>query len=480
MSEETDTPEGVPAHNQFIESISKAAWVTSKTATRVPIVQYFDLTGFADFRLNADRRLEFPDRIPGLSFDPNKLIASIVGGFLVNGGKETVEVYYPHLDRLGNIESQTKFRMSLDDSVKILKTTASAVNLSQKDLEEICWRLEDYQALERPAEMHTRVVQISNLNYKTTHLEGEALAAERQLPIEIHGEPYRGITLTKAELDRIGLKPEYNIDVDGATVYVSIPYEAKGGRVAFVAFVKRENKLIARTFYRSNSQGIWRYLPEYETGKDGSIEWFGKGHQEDSIILPIPLQKALSDLSNREKPKRLANPNLVFAGTARKLSSTNTFYGEVLSEAERLPGNFYPTDRRNLIPPEEVDFEDSTAVPDFERAVASWEQNTALYGRVRTEVFPSRDGRFYYLFCRDERNRAWIGGVDTKEPIGSTGLRPKWVNLGCLGTPAFEYTAKSGQYGNPDLRYPPFYIDMFKNYLSRISVIKQYLARASN
>lgn len=78
------------------------------------------------------------------------------------------------------------------------------------------------------------------------------------------------------------------------------------------------------------------------------------------------------------------------------------------------------------------------------------------------------------MFCKDSRNRAWIGGIEKIAETISTGLNEQWVAGGDLTTPAFEYPSQASRYGNSRLMNLG-YVDMFNNYMSKIPVIQECL-----
>ncbi len=296
--------------------------------------------------------------------------------------------------------------------------------------------------------------------------------------IEIHGAEFLGTTLELETLKQEGLLPQHKIELaPNVTVFISDPYDLGHGRVACVGYIQKDGKTVARSFWRSNSQGVWRYLPEY-TVKDYEIDWFGKGFGEESVLLPFALQKELAKITQDEKRiKQIKNTQLVFAGTASEYKEGTTYRQSIESTPTRLEGNFYGRPGTKN-PPEQVDFKNPEQRPDFSRTLDSWQQNTSLYGPVQMEVYPSQDGKLKYLFCRDQKGQTWVGGIEDSSEIQTVGLRKTWYQAGDLTTPAFEYkigdTDQTGGYGNDQLRQGP-YVDMFDKYLQKIPVIQEYL-----
>lgn len=296
--------------------------------------------------------------------------------------------------------------------------------------------------------------------------------------VRVHGSSFRGEELSVEILEKEGLEPKFKIRIGERVIWLaSDPYQMDKGRAAIVAYVEKGQELVTRSFYRSNSQGIWRYLPNYRISEGGQISWFSKGNGEESVTLPVVMQKVLAEMSGSEKPlKQVADPELVFAGSARVLFEVRdgTYQLEIESLPKKLEGNFYSEEERGKVPPEEMQFGNPKQSPNFDRIIMSWEQQTDLYGKVLMEVFPSEDGSLIYLLCSDESGRAWVGGIEEEGEVQSTGLKKNWITGGDLTTPAFEYLQQSGGYGNKDLTKGG-YVDMFKDYLSKVPLIQDYI-----
>lgn len=290
--------------------------------------------------------------------------------------------------------------------------------------------------------------------------------------IEFHGQAYQGKELTLELIKDTGLVPKYKIQQNGVNIFFSSQaYDLGHGRAAVLAYVEKDGKFIPRSYYRSNSQGVWRFLPAY----DG--EWFDKGYNEESVTLPFSVQEPLTNLVNEQGLAHITEPETVFYGTTKPLSegvSNITYYNEIQRDATKLSGNFYSTNRGVKLPPESLTFTDESDSPDFSAKTSSWNGTSEMYGNVAYDVYPSQNGKYLYMFCRDDRNRAWIGGIEELAETTSTGLKEKWVVGGDLTTPAFEYSTQASGYGNTAIMNLG-YVDMFDKYLSKIPVIQEYL-----
>ncbi len=306
--------------------------------------------------------------------------------------------------------------------------------------------------------------------------------------VEIHGDEFHGKRLTAQILRENNLLPKYKVNMDGKEIYfTSSPYKLSRSRMAVVGYVKQGEDFIARSYYTSGSQGVWRYLPTYIPDYfEDEMYHYGKGYNEESIGLPVQAQVALAEISKDGMPiLEVANPNLIFAGTAR--NTDKLYEGTYVIEVNKKPvklGNFsIPKDKRKIdhekISPEKINLLHSQA-PNFDpsKVMYTWSQSSKTYeGDVQMEAIPSNDGTLTYTFCRDKHNRVWIGNIENNSEIQSTGIRQTWVNPEDLGVPAYEYKTKdadqTGGYGNEKLRNGS-YVDMFENYLSQIKVIRNY------
>lgn len=301
---------------------------------------------------------------------------------------------------------------------------------------------------------------------------------------EINGSEYQGKFLTKEVLKKEGLSPKYKIQMDDSVVCLSSnAYWLTGGRIGITAYVEKEGKTIVNSFYRSNSQGIWRYMPNYKASEsDGSLEKFGKGYSEESVILPIILQKALTEIVKDADILEVKDPYFIISGTVPGVVRRSDDYYMKINKEPKVIINFnIPESEINndnyKVPPEQLQIPENVS-PNFQKLLASWEQETSLYGNILTEVYASKDGKLKYMFCKDQFARAWISGIEDNSEVQSMGLRKSWVAGYDLTTPAFEYknsnANQTGGYGNESFRTNN-YVDMFQNYLSKIPVIQEYL-----
>ncbi len=409
------------------------------------------------------------------------------------------------------------------------------------------------------------------------------------------GKGHVGKKLDKTFLKKVKLGPAFAYRMsNGNDIYFSQLYNARDGRQAVMAYVKDiHGKLVARTYYRSNSQGVWRYLPNVEVDKKGELGWFAKGYKEDSVTLPFELQQALEVMLHKPSlTLSWENSDFAFSGTVRifknqaeyfaRYQKTGTFGTEVLKSAvkpikdyasykkepdtntepkdarhhrvftgvdqgtpvrfvesengefrycdeyfrpfvgafDRVTGlkitpdptvaddaedptsvsridrngnihtysknrkityvhkplKWYQTDYKPAAKPENIQLQDPDDAPVMDTVIKEYSQTTSVYGKVKVRVFESKNHKLLFSFMEDDQGRAWIGSVETQEPVTSLGLKKKWVQSEPLTTPVYEYVSQSNGYGTPDdyAGEGREYISVWENYVSKIPYVKSY------
>lgn len=240
-------------------------------------------------------------------------------------------------------------------------------------------------------------------------------------------------------------------------------------RVCITAFVgENEHATKMRSFYLSQSLGLWRVLPFYffdpQTGEENH---YGKGYFNDDVITIPELQRSFAEITSRhnQMPSIKNGQRLFFAGSfgfpegnviysqldlnqnlpsdQRYLEQVD-FVQEVQPFIKRLKGNFYPR-RMGLIriPPEELlfDADGLSQKPDFSKKIAEWQQFSPMYGMINTTVFHSVDGDYGYLFNKIYTNQAWIAAVfENNQPVTTLGVPRISVGAGNLATGKYEHT----------------------------------------
>lgn len=304
---------------------------------------------------------------------------------------------------------------------------------------------------------------------------------------------------TVEDLRRAELEPRYGMELEGVRMGFSEMFQLNGNRDAVIGYVDvGKGQTIARSYYRSNSQGVWRYMPDRQQEADGHVSWYGKGQSEDAVTLPSEVQMFLnmmgeaqeSQMGRREQKRAEALQGartMAFFGMAKEARRgdyhKNRVEGRVNDSLARevkaqprfeFAGHNAPEHMRLF----------SDAEPDFRRQVSGYRMRTRKYGEVEAKTFLSEDGRLKWTMMEDARGVAWVGQVETRSPITSTGCRQEWVEAGDFATPAYEYPQQARGYGDRsdvlyDSRGQVQYVSMWRNYLSKIPMIQRYKAMTS-
>ncbi len=313
----------------------------------------------------------------------------------------------------------------------------------------------------------------------------------------IDGDPWQqgGLEykLTPEVLDQAGLEPKYRVNIENAEINLSRLYQDNTGRAMTVAYIPTIEGLKVRSYYLSQSQGVWRYMPDYVRGTNPySAAHFGKGFSEEQTLLPHEMQNVLAKMLKTGSPKNLTdvNPMFVFCGTAksyntlddyREAKRNGTLRGDFYNEVKREPksAEFGRLGAQAKLAPESLVMKPEM-MPNFQDKRGKYESISTVTGDYETEVFSSMRGDDLWLICRDARGRAWVGALEAKAPITSTGVRSEWNEIGDLSTPLYEYKKQADGYGDEgDVPAKGKYIGMWRNYLSKIPLLREYVAKKS-
>ena len=300
--------------------------------------------------------------------------------------------------------------------------------------------------------------------------------------VEIHGGALNS-SLLPEDIERLGMKPKYKVEQGGRTIYFSTPYQVGKNWTAVLGYVQDGNIFIGRTYYTSGSQALWRYLPRVSLNDENKIGWFDKGYSEDSLPLPYQVQKFLGKMLDQEKPVAFQESDwvLLFAGTTN--SEARTYRGVIEPTPQKVTFKDDPGVVGGYIQPGRLDFPNSDDRPDLDRLIDQYTFNSLIYGSLTARVFPSASGKYKFTFMEDRKGRCWIANIETNGPLSTLGLSASWVKGGSFTVPAYEYAEQAYGYGNSDdVVYRPGttkvrYVDMWKNYLSKIPVIKEFHRR---
>ena len=339
-------------------------------------------------------------------------------------------------------------------------------------------RYEYYKAFNRLIE---QAMQTNNITELTDSEKNSIIKHAK-----VDGDPFlffgRKYQLDISTLQNLGLEPQVKQVIDGVEIDFSKSFRIDS-RDAIIGYTKKGDNYIARSYYKSRSQGIWRYLPDYRTNGD-TVSWYGKAYSEEMLNLPAEIQASLSTIAD-ENPLQIdvADATFAFVGTAKAYYSEHDYLSARYSHT--LRGDLYQeVDARPSIdfgeigeyePPEKLTVPDEYW-PDLDRETISWESDAELYGHLTNRVYVSKNKEIKYTISEDDQGRAFISNMELSGPITSTGVRKNWIKSGCLGTPLYEYARQDGGYGD-SLDMKGSYRCMWKNYLSKTPIIRAYLDR---
>lgn len=294
--------------------------------------------------------------------------------------------------------------------------------------------------------------------------------------------------LTPEILRDMGLSPKYKMMLDEMEIGLSPCFDVHS-RDTVLGYVKTDQGYKVRGHYRSGSQGVWRYIPDYVVGGDDGLSWYGKGYTEEMMTLPCEMQEKLSQVAEGEKVpvEQKTVPAFLLAGTAKAWPSkdayrqavlNHTLRGDVYQEVDANPAVDFGKASVNKKPPEEVVVSEDLS-PNYGEELLSWESDTGIYGHLVNRVFGSHDGRLKYTISEDNFGRCFVSSIETNVAPTSCGIRREWVAGGDVETPIYEYASQASGYGNVgDTRGR--YVGMWENYVSRLKIIQNYLVARKN
>lgn len=289
--------------------------------------------------------------------------------------------------------------------------------------------------------------------------------------------------LTPEILKDTGLSPEYKMMLGETEIGFSSCFNANG-KDTVIGYVRTDDGYKVRGYYRSGSQGVWRYMPDYVAGGNDGLSWYGKGYTEEMMTLPCEMQKELSRVAEGEKVPvgQKTVPAFLLAGTAKVWPSrdayrqavlNHTLRGDVYQEVDANPEVDFGKASANKKPPEELAVSEDLS-PNYGEELLSWESDTGIYGHLVNRVFESHDGRLKYTISEDNFGRCFVSSIETNAALTSCGIRREWVAGGDVETPIYEYASQASGYGNVgDTRGQ--YVGMWENYVSRLKIIQDYL-----
>lgn len=298
--------------------------------------------------------------------------------------------------------------------------------------------------------------------------------------------------LSTHDLAEAKLGPMYEVKVDEVPIYLSTLFQLPNGDVAVIGYVVMRDGIRVRGYYQQSAQGLFKYLPDYIRGNNGKIERCLEGVAKESVMLPMELQEQLMEIKNEDGVKVLSSAGIALdaefylAGTAHAYDSLQDYqsawnYGRIRGDyyretsGEPINSDFGLDNMGRKKAPYTLSI-DHGRMPDFSRAVMKFIIETTDAGEVQVEVFDGYDGQYRWMFAKDKRGRVWIEQVEIVSPITSMGTRRDFAMMGDFVTALYEPTASAGIYGDRGDTKGAKQC-MWKNYLSNVPMIQEYLRK---
>ena len=303
--------------------------------------------------------------------------------------------------------------------------------------------------------------------YQLSKIDEHDWAAINRLTIQRVNPNHPVWTLRKART--LGVEPTHKLTIDSTTYYISKPFlfgsSVENSRIAVTVLVAQENVCYPRTFYLSQSQALWRYIPEIVKHANHANKritgHIGKGIAEIDTNLPIGLSVALFQHITSCKREELVlfgadgpidNSN---SGGGQYAAATKSYQGNV--QALALPLIVAADSAEEMQPKKEFGVNQARlsleALKDFAPHFKSdyeYDVDSYFYGRMKAHIYPSKNGQLQYLFyeiVKSQANdsiegQAFLAAVEKVEgnPILKYGNRTTYLTDFLEVThPLFEY-----------------------------------------
>jgi len=322
--------------------------------------------------------------------------------------------------------------------------------------------------------------------------------------------------LTREMIAQAELHPIAEIDLGKIKMGISKKFSGTGDYESFLGYVDKDGEVLLCTFYKSNSSNMWRYLPGYHESESSGIQ-FSKGHEgensEDTLNLPMEVQKSLHDFFNTYNEQVVSNNdfvstnrNTLFLGTTKNLdnpSSKTRYFQEIPKQKESrygayLLGDFKSSEqssegRMSLKKPEDIYLIEKQN-PNFGEMITTWEDSDSNYqyypnpnsiaGTVEPiiyRLYKSKDGELTYTFATTKHtHRTFIASIEkTDSEYTSFGTKYQYIDAGCLTTPAQEYYSQTYVEGT---NFGESYAtrirgganDLYEKYISKIKMVQDF------
>lgn len=377
--------------------------------------------------------------------------------------------------------------------IPVYRAYVAAMNQLERNL--YGERMEYFREFELLRQEAKQYMEPTTAVMKLPEVKYEALTPERSAAIlsqaMIEGDTWYGGGIERHlsihNLTVAKLTPMISLTLDGVEIALSDLFQVAAGRIAVIAYVVTRNAVKVRAYYRTNTQGMWRYLPDYTRRVDGQIDFYCLGYGVESVTLPTVLQMTLAELEAKRGVRVLdnaADAEFLVGGTTYAYDTRQEYqmqwsYGRMRGDyyqevsAEPINHDFVLSNNHQKKAPYTLSI-DYQRLPDFQQKIAEFTIEVADIGAATVEGFCSHDGQYNWLFCQDAKGRVWIGAVEAISPITSTGLRRDYLMMGDLMTPLYEPTSQAGIYGDRNDTKGARQC-MWNNYLSNIPLIQEYL-----
>ena len=234
--------------------------------------------------------------------------------------------------------------------------------------------------------------------------------------------------ITTRELARSGLEPRFKIGLDGAEYNVSQAFKV-GSHDAVICYVKTpDGKTVARSYYRSGSQGMWRYLPDYGVRLDSGL-WYGKGAGEQQLTLPMEIQGPLNEIAknsensdNAGQTRDNVTKEECFFGVAKRIQNTPLLSTREYDRQRRVgeirdalgkevhSQSWINLRRQSETDPEHMEIPPLSA-PNFDKQMGEFDLESGVYGKATVRSYRSNNDGVIWAVVEDEYGRACIAGA---------------------------------------------------------------------
>lgn len=306
-------------------------------------------------------------------------------------------------------------------------------------------------------------------------------------PVTYMGKEY---TVNKDFYKNNDLRPEFSIKSGNQEIFFSKVFE-QSLRPSVIGYVPNKDGYKMVSYYRSNSQGDWRLLPDYisdPNNKKTMSSHFGKGYGEESLCLSESFAAHLDRAMEEKSPNLVPlQAQMAFLATAKKYNG-NKDYANAIKNLSGMKGEYYKevnakptissfqTPVKSQTPPSELDITGQFS-PDFTKKLTTRKAKTGKYGLVTIDTYPSENGEFIYKFCENEKHQAQLCGVEiVRSENTSDGLKKAWVDFGDLMTPLLEHRKMVADKYSTEVDETTDYVSTWEKYLSKSPLINRYLA----